>query len=134
MVAQVTIDLKLERRGEPSVPRVPNGIHGLLDYAASGINLLVPTLLGLEPSSPFALAPRLAGAAGAAYSLVTAYELKVVRVLPMRAHQTLDALKGVLLAASPWLLGYARGGTRHWLPHALIGASDLLTATISRTR
>lgn len=135
MMARVPIDLRLDRRGGSSLPRVvPTRLHGLLDYAASGINLLISTLLGLESSSPSALAPRLAGAAGAAYSLVTAYELGVVWVLPMRAHLALDVLTGILLAASPWLLGYAKVGTRHWLPHLLIGASDVLTAAISRTR
>ena len=136
MTTRETIDLRLlDRRDGSSLPRViPTGIHGLLDYAASGINLLAPTLLGLERSSPSALALRIAGAAGAAYSLVTAYELGVVRVLPMRTHLALDALKGVLLATSPWLLGFARDGMRHWLPHVLIGASDVLTAAISGTR
>jgi hypothetical protein len=135
MMARVIIDPGPDRRDGPRPPRViPTGMHGLLDYAASGINLLVPSLLGLESSSPSARALRLAGTAGAAYSLFTDYELGVVRVLPMRSHLTLDALKGVLLASSPWLVGYAGGGARHWLPHVLIGASDVLTAAISRTR
>ncbi len=135
MTLQVTIDLAPGWSDGLSLPRiVPTRVHGLLDYAASGLNLLAPTLLGLEGSSPAALAPRLAGAAGAAYGLITAYELGAVRLLPMRAHLALDAIKGALLASSPWLFGYAGGGTRYWLPHALLGASDVIAAAVSRTR
>ena len=48
--------------------------HGVLDYVASCINLVTPKLLRLEDVPPAALAPRLVGAAGAAYSLFTNYE------------------------------------------------------------
>lgn len=132
---RVTIDLAPGQRYGISLPRiVPTRVHGLLDYAASGLNLLIPTLLGLKSSSLIALAPRLAGAVGSAYSLGTDYDLGLLKVLPTRAHLALDAAKGILLALSPWLLGYAPEGARYWLPHALVGTSDVLVAATSRTR
>ena len=81
-----------------------------------------------------ALTPRLAGAGATVYSLTTDYELGVIRVLPMPVHLALDAMSGALLAASPWLIGYARNGMRYWLPHALVGASEILAALTTKTQ
>lgn len=43
--------------------------------------------------------------------------------IPTRVHGVLDYLVGLLLVASPWLLGFARGGAETWLPVILgVGA------------
>ncbi len=112
---------------------IPTSAHGVLDYVASGINLVAPKLLRLEDVPPAALAPRLVGAAGATYSLFTDYELGTVKLLPMPAHLVLDAAKGVFLVSSPWLFGFASRGTRYWLPHVLLGTSDVLVALVSQS-
>ena len=111
---------------------IPTNAHGVLDYVASGINLLTPKLLRLEDVPPAALAPRLVGTAGAAYSLFTDYEAGTVKLLPMPAHLVLDAAKGAFLASSPWLFGFAGKGTRYWLPHVILGTSDVLVALVSQ--
>ena len=74
---------------------IPTSVHGVLDYLASGINLAFPGLLGLHDSPWAALVPRIDGLAGAGYSLITDYELGVLKVLPMPAHLAFDAAKGV---------------------------------------
>ncbi len=38
-----------------------------------------------------------------------------------------------LIAASPWLFGFAKNGPRYWLPHVLIGTADMLAAGTSKT-
>jgi len=45
----------------------------------------------------------------------------------MPAHLALGCHSGALLASSPWLLGFARQGTRYWLPHAGSGCEILAT-------
>jgi hypothetical protein len=82
---------------------------------------------------------QLAGARATAYSLLTDYELGLVRMPPMPAHLALDAMSGALLTPSPWLFGFADRGTRYWLPHTLVGATEILAAsttskTVSSTR
>ena len=49
---------------------------------------------------------------------------------------TLDTAKGAVLASSPWLLGFAKTGPtgpHYWLPHVLLGASDVLAALTSKS-
>ena len=70
--------------------------------------------------------------AGACYSLVTDYKPGFARQLSMPAHLALDAGKGALLASSPWLLGFAENGPRYWMPHALMGATDILGAFVTK--
>jgi hypothetical protein len=112
---------------------IPTGSHGALDYLASGANIAFPRLLGLQDATWAALVPRIDGVAGAGYGLFTDYKLGALRVLPMPVHLALDAAKGVFMAASPWLFGFAKKGTRYWLPHVLMGAADVLAAVTSKT-
>ncbi len=112
---------------------IPTGVHGVLDYVASGTNLVFPGLLGLHDAPWAALVPRIDGVAGAGYSLITDYELGAFKVLPMPAHLAFDAAKGAFMASSPWLFGFARNGTRYWLPHVLMGAADVMAAVATRT-
>ncbi|MDQ3859528.1 MAG: hypothetical protein M3327_13980 [Actinomycetota bacterium] len=112
---------------------IPTKVHGVIDYATSGALLAAPELFRLKEVRRSALAPRLAGAAATAYSAFTDYELGLVKALPMKAHLALDAAGGGLLAASPWALGYRRYGVRHWLPHTLVGLSELAVALISKS-
>ena len=110
---------------------IPTRVHGVVDYATSGALLAAPELFRLKDVRASALAPRLAGAAASTYSVFTDYELGVVKALPMKAHLALDAAGGALLAASPWVLGYRRHGLRHWLPHTLVGLSEVAVALTS---
>src|SRR5918998_2872885 len=107
---------------------IPTGVHGALDYLASGVNLAFPRLLDLHDAPWAALVPRIDGLAGAGYSLITDYELGALKAVPIPAHLALDAAKGVFMAASPWVFGFARNGTRYWLVHVLIGLAGLVSA------
>ncbi len=113
---------------------IPTSVHGVIDYVAGGALYATPTLLGLSDVPASARTLRLAGGAAVASSMLTDYELGVVKVVPIPAHLTLDVASGALIAASPWLFGFAKNGQRHWLPHALMGASEVLIALMSKTR
>ncbi len=113
---------------------VPTAVHGAVDYVLAPALVAAPDLLRLDGSRSSALAPRIAGAGAAVYSALTDYELGLRRVIPMRVHLLLDAGTGVAVAAAPWLLGSARNGVRHWLPHAAVGAAELALAATTKLR
>jgi hypothetical protein len=85
---------------------VTSKIHGFLDYMTGAQLQLVPDRH-----------LRIAGAIHAAYSLLTDYELGVVKVIPYRAHLLLDAL---------WVVGVAAGGKRRHFAVAAWEAAALL--------
>jgi hypothetical protein len=58
-----------------------------------------------------------------AYSLFTDYELGVWRLFPMAVHNVIDIVAGLLLAASPWIFGFADESANVWVPHVVVGLS-----------
>jgi hypothetical protein len=113
---------------------VPTKVHGAIDYVKAPALVAAPELLRLDGARASALAPRAAGVAAAVYGPLTDYELGVRRLIPMRVHVALDALAGTAVAAAPWVFGSARNGLRHWLPHAIVGGSELGLALTTRTK
>ena len=107
--------------------------HGAIDYLTGAGLLAAPSLLGISDEPAAAQTLRAAGLAATAYSLLTDYEFGLVRVTPMPVHLAMDAAGGVLLAASPWLFGFAGRGPRFRLPHAFVGASEVLAALAIKT-
>jgi hypothetical protein len=108
--------------------------HGAIDYMTGAALLAAPALLGISDEPAASRVLRGAGLAAAAYSLLTDYEFGLVRLIPMPAHLAMDAASGALLAASPWLFGFGGRGPRYRLPHAVVGASEILAALTTRTR
>lgn len=116
-----------------SIRLIPTRVHGVIDYLTSGTLLAAPELFRLKDVPSAALTLRLTGAKAAAYSLLTDHELGLVRLIPMPVHLALDAASGAFLASSPWLFGFAKNGTRYWLPHTLIGVGEILAAITTKT-
>jgi len=128
-----------EREGENDeevlmqVRVVPTKVHGAIDYATVPALAVAPKVLHLNGTRSSSLIPRAIATAGSVVAPLTDYELGVKRLIPMRAHLAVDALSGLALAGGPWASGSARQGTRHWLPHALIGAGEIALALTTKT-
>ena len=60
-----------------------------------------------------------------AYSLFTNYELGVWKVAPMAVHNLIDIAAGTLLAASPWIFGFADESANVWVPHVVVGLAAI---------
>lgn len=110
--------------------RLPTRIHGMLDYLMAALLIASPWLLGFADNEAARWVPVVLGAGVLLYSLFTDYELGAVRKLQMPAHLLLDAVGGILLAASPWILGF---DDRVWMPHVVLGAVEVVTAAITNT-
>jgi len=108
--------------------------HGILDYPVGLALLLAPNLLGFaQLGGPAVWLPRIIGLLILAQSIMTAYELGLVKVLPMRMHLMTDHVAGVLLAASPWLFGfYDPANQRIWMPHLIVGLVILLVTALTQ--
>ncbi len=107
---------------------IPTKLHGLLDYTVGALLMAGPYLLKLDKKSAATKIPLALGAGAIAYSLFTNYEWGAVKKLPMESHLKMDLGSGVLLAASPWLFGFAH---KTFVPHLVAGlfevAASLLT-------
>jgi hypothetical protein len=110
---------------------IPTRLHGALDYGVGALLILLPYLLGFADGTAAQYVPQALGAAAIAYAVLTDYELGLVRVIPMPLHLWLDAGSGVLLAASPWLFGFA---DRIWLPHLALGLFEIGASLLTRTQ
>jgi hypothetical protein len=65
-------------------------------------------------------------------ALMTRYELGVIKVIPMTVHLTIDYAAGLLLAASPWIFGFADRPPNAWVPHVIVGLAVILVSAMSQ--
>ena len=100
-------------------------VHGVLDYLTAGVLIAAPSMLGLRKHGMQAWLPIALGVGTIGYSLLTDYELGVWRVFPMSVHNLYDIGAGALLAASPWLFGFADETANVWVPHLVVGLAAI---------
>ena len=104
--------------------------HAVADYATGALLLLRPQVTPARDARARALL-RGTGAAALGQALFTDWDLAVDRRIPVRRHLAADALTGLTLLASPWLLGLRHRGVGAWLPPVLAGAFELAAATLT---
>lgn len=110
---------------------LPTRIHGILDYLWSLLLASTPWVLGYNRGGAETWVPVGFAAGAVLYSLLTDYELGVVRVLPMRFHLILDVVGGALLILATWLLDL-RDPAR--LVNLGFGLFSILAGLMSETR
>ena len=108
---------------------IPTVIHGAADYVVGLIVMALPFVLDLHGGQGwFFLA---LGASAVFYSLLTDYELGIVRVLPVRIHLLLDAVFGLAMLTAPSLLYLTEAASA--VSYA-IGVSALILTATTRTQ
>lgn len=53
-----------------------------------------------------------------------------MRIISTKVHGILDYLVGILLIASPWILNFADGGAKMWIP-IILGASAVVYSLLT---
>ena len=111
---------------------IPTRVHGILDYLVGLILIVSPWVLGFSHVEHHAAVwlPVVLGVGALLYSLMTAYELGLLALIPMPAHLGLDIGSGVLLVASPWLFGFSH--EVYW-PHLIFGLLEIGAGLMTQT-
>lgn len=101
---------------------ISSKIHGVVDYV-SGIALLAaPNLFGFNDlGGPAVTIPRVLGVLILLQSIMTDYELGLVKVIPFKIHLLVDYVASAFLALSPFLFGFSDEAPNVWLPHVIVG-------------
>jgi hypothetical protein len=87
---------------------IPRPLHAVLDYLWGVAFYLAPDLLGFSGDTGGNLFSKFRGGSMVATSLMTRYELGLIRVIPFNVHLTLDFLGALFGLAGPWMFGFAK--------------------------
>lgn len=96
--------------------------HGYLDYIMGLFLIAAPWIFDFADGGAKQWVPIVLGAGMIVYSLMTDYEMGASRQISMGTHLTLDLLGGALLAASPWIFGFA---DEVFVPHLILGLAEI---------
>ena len=110
---------------------IPTRFHGFLDYIVGVVLIAAPWIFQFSEHTAATAVPIILGVGLIVYSLLTDYELGVVRVLPMWVHNALDIVAGIVLALSPWLFGFADESANVWVPHLLAGIAAVVLGLVT---
>jgi hypothetical protein len=107
---------------------IPTLVHGYLDYIVGAILIASPWIFGFAHGGAETWVPVAQGAFSILYSILTNYELGLVRVLSMRRHLVLDLISAIILAFSPWIFGFSGFVLA---PHMIIGVLEIIVVAMS---
>jgi hypothetical protein len=108
---------------------LPTSVHGVIDYLWGLALLASPWIFGFADVPAARWTALVFGVGAMLYSALTAYELGLLKILPMPMHLILDGIGGVVLAASPFLFGFA---DRVLWPHLLFGLFSVIACFVTR--
>jgi len=101
---------------------IPTKVHGVMDYLMGILLIASPWLFDFNRGGTETWIPVILGVGALIYSVMTDYELGLTRTLSMPTHLTLDLASGILLAASPWIFGFA---DYVYMPHLVLGIIEV---------
>jgi uncharacterized membrane protein HdeD (DUF308 family) len=104
---------------------IPTKFHAPLDYIVGAALIAAPWIFQFSEHKAATVMPIVLGIGLIAYSLFTNYELGVWKVAPMAVHNVIDVVAGTVLAASPWLFGFADESANVWAPHLVVGLAAI---------
>jgi len=103
--------------------------HGILDYLTGILLLLSPWIWSYYATGLQSLIPILLGIAILSMSLMTNYEISVLRLISMKGHLAVDVFSGLFLAVSPWIFGFQE---LVYIPHVAFGIFLILSGLFTK--
>ena len=103
--------------------------HGYVDYIMGALLIAAPWILDFDRGGAETWVPVILGIAMIGLALMTDYELGASRQISMRTHLMIDLISGAILAASPWLFGFA---DYVWEPHLILGILEMGAALMTK--
>jgi hypothetical protein len=129
--------------GEPAEPLlkvlpikrlIPQDVHSMMDYV-DGLTAATGFFMAENDDDDAACWASLAlGASVIGVSLLSDYRLSLAKVIPIRAHETLDYVWGASCIAAPFVLGYHKSSPRVALTHIMVGAGTILASLFTDYR
>jgi len=113
---------------------IPTRLHAPLDYIVGVALIAAPWIFQFSDIAAATALSVVLGIGLIVYSLLTDYELGVWRTFPMSIHNLFDIAAGALLAASPWLLGFADEGANAWAPFVVVGVAAIFLGLTTKQR
>ncbi len=114
---------------------ISSRMHGMLDYPTGLLLIAAPVLFGFGDAGAAAVAiPVVLGIMILLQALITNYEFSLVNLLPLVMHLASDVVGGIVLATTPFLIGFAEEGTNAWLPHVVVGLGLILSGLLTQPR
>jgi hypothetical protein len=82
--------------------KINSRLHAILDYGMAFM-LLLPWIVNFNDKSPDSILFFFLGSIIIIYSLMTDYELGMVKLIPMGTHRVFDFVSGLILVLTPLL-------------------------------
>ncbi len=108
---------------------LPTAVHGVVDYLAGIVFIALPWLFDWNDSAKWILT--ILGAGVILYSLLTNYELGVIKVIPMGAHLMIDLAGGVVLIVAPFIFDVQPDAARWTM--VVLGVLEIGASLMTRT-
>lgn len=102
--------------------------HAVLDYLSASVLIASPWVLRFNDSMTATAVMVFTGVLIFIMSMLTDYEGGSIHIIPMRIHLNIDFVFGILLAASPWLLGFK---DQVYVPHLSLGLLAIVASLLT---
>jgi len=109
---------------------IPTRIHGILDYLVGIILIASPWVFDFDNGGAETWVPVIVGIMVLMQTIITDFEVGIIRKLPMVSHLRMDLFIGLFLAASPWIFNFDEVV---WEPHVIFGIFSILASLMTRT-
>lgn len=109
---------------------IPTRIHGILDYLVGIILIAAPWLFDFNNGGAETWVPVIVGIMVLMQTIMTDFEVGIIRKIPMATHLRMDFFMGLFLMASPWIFNFDE---TIWEPHVIFGLFSILASLMTRT-